>query len=83
MALVFTISQVSGAHFNLSTSLAFSLRHVFEWWRLLYYLPTQFIRAMMEGLLVMGFLGKEGNMGATLPDSLSMNNTKYSFLVKE
>lgn len=42
-ALVFAIGQVSGAHFNPSTSFAFSLRRVFEWWRLLYYIPAQFI----------------------------------------
>lgn len=72
MALVFAIGQVSGAHFNPSTSLAFSLRRVFEWWRLLYYLPAQFIGAMVAGLLVMGFLGKEGDVGATLPDGVSI-----------
>lgn len=43
MAFVFAIGQISGAHFNPSTSLAFALRRVFKTWRLLYYLPAQFI----------------------------------------
>jgi aquaporin Z len=43
MGLVFSIGQVSGSHYNPATSLAFALRFAFEWWRLLYYLPAQFI----------------------------------------
>lgn len=43
MALVFAIGQVSGSHFNPATSVAFSLRFAFEWWRLLYYVPAQFL----------------------------------------
>lgn len=50
-SLVFAIGQVSGAHLSPATSLAFSFRRVFEWWRLLYYIPAQFIGACPWPLL--------------------------------
>jgi len=70
-AIVFAIGQVSGAHLNPATSVAFSLRFVFEWWRLIYYIPAQFIGAMLASLVVMGFLGTEGDVGTTVPKGMS------------
>jgi hypothetical protein len=48
MGLVFSIGQVSGAHFNPAVSVAFSLRFAFQWWRLLYYIPAQFVGALVD-----------------------------------
>lgn len=71
MGLVFSIGQVSGAHFNPAVSVAFSLRFAFQWWRLLYYIPAQFVGAMLGSLVVMGFLGTEGDVGASLPEGMT------------
>jgi aquaporin Z len=107
MGLVFSIGQVSGAHFNPAVSVAFSLRFAFHWWRLLYYIPAQFVGAlvifvthtttrhdtrpttprntrhtrhetyiaagaMLGSLVVMGFLGTEGDVGASLPQGMTI-----------
>ncbi len=123
MGLVFAIGQVSGAHFNPAVSVAFSLRFAFHWWRLLYYIPAQFVGAlvifvtqttrhntthdtrhtthdttrhnttqhdtrhtthdtrhatyiatgaMLGSLVVMGFLGTEGDVGASLPQGMTI-----------
>ncbi|ELR18905.1 transporter, major intrinsic protein (MIP) superfamily protein [Acanthamoeba castellanii str. Neff] len=62
MGLVFSIGQVSGAHFNPAVSVAFSLRFAFQWWRLLYYIPAQFGdvgASLPEGMTSQAALGLE------------------------
>ncbi|KAL0480719.1 hypothetical protein AKO1_006986 [Acrasis kona] len=65
--LVYTISTVSGGHFNPSVSLMFSIKGVFKFWRVLYYWFAQFTGALSGCLLVYVVFGNPDHLGAPYP----------------
>lgn len=65
MALIYTVGEVSGAHFNPAVTLAFAVRGVFPWRRVPSYWLAQFAGALLAaGLLRAGF-GTVAELGAT------------------
>src|SRR5206468_7398233 len=68
MAMSYALSNVSGAHFNPTVTLAFALRRVFPW----KYVPAYWFAQLGGAMLGAGFLclllGPIGHLGATLPE---------------
>jgi len=67
MAMIYTIGNLSGAHFNPVVSLAFALRRDFPWSRLPGYWLAQLVGAVLAALLLRGLFGLAGHLGETLP----------------
>src|SRR4051812_36344362 len=55
VSAVFLIGEVSGAHINPAVTLAFALRRIFSWRRLLRYWCAQFLGAISAGGLIYSF----------------------------
>lgn len=72
-ALIFSASQVSGAHFNPAITWAFALRGVFSWWRVPLYWISQFIGSLIAGAIIYSVFRKDASVGATLPSDLVTN----------
>lgn len=67
MAMIYTVGNLSGAHFNPVVTLAFALRKDFPWRRVPGYWATQFAGATLAALLLRTLFGDAGHLGATLP----------------
>jgi aquaporin Z len=67
MALIYSLGNVSGAHFNPVVTVAFSLRRDFPWRRVPAYWAVQFVGAVMAALLLKALFGTVAHLGATLP----------------
>jgi aquaporin Z len=67
MAMIYTVGNLSGAHFNPVVSLAFALRRDFPWHRVPLYWLAQLIGAVLAALLLRGLFGLAGQLGETLP----------------
>lgn len=67
MAMIYTLGNVSGAHFNPSVTLAFAVRRDFPWRRVPTYWLAQLIGATLAALLLRLLFGNIGHVGATLP----------------
>jgi len=67
MALIYTIGDVSGAHFNPVVTLAFAIRDDFPWKRVPGYMASQFVGAIAAAVLLRVLFGDVGHLGATLP----------------
>ena len=67
MALIYTIGDVSGAHFNPAVTLAFALRSDFPWSHVFGYWLAQFTGAIAAAGLLRVVFGPVGHLGATLP----------------
>jgi len=67
MAIILFMGAVSGAHLNPVVSMAFALRGDFPWRRVPGYIVTQFAGAVLATLLLIGFVGRQGSAGETLP----------------
>jgi aquaporin Z len=67
MAMIYTLGNESGAHFNPVVTLAFALRHDFPWIRLPSYWIAQFVGAVLAALLLRALFGLTAHVGATLP----------------
>src|SRR5260370_9889976 len=69
MALIYTLGNLSGAHFNPVVTLAFALREDFPWrtgpgsW------TSQLAAAVLAALLLRALFPLAGHLGATLPHS--------------
>ena len=68
MALIYTVGDVSGAHFNPGVTLAFALRGDFSWKRVPGYIVAQLIGAILAAGLLRLLFGNIGHLGATRPD---------------
>ncbi|HEY7850984.1 MAG TPA: aquaporin [Ktedonobacterales bacterium] len=68
MALIYTIGDVSGAHFNPAVTLAFAIRADFAWKRVPWYMASQFVGAIGGAALLRLLFGNVGQLGATLPN---------------
>ena len=67
MALIYSLGNLSGAHFNPVVTLAFSLRRDFPWGRVPGYWAVQMVGAVLAALVLRALFGTVGNLGATLP----------------
>jgi aquaporin Z len=67
MAVILFMGAVSGAHLNPVVSAAFALRGDFPWRRVVPYILSQSVGAVLATLLLLAFVGKQGSAGETLP----------------
>jgi aquaporin Z len=67
MAMIYTVGNQSGAHFNPVVTLAFALRKDFPWKWLPGYWGAQLIGAVLAALLLRALFGPIRHIGATLP----------------
>jgi aquaporin Z len=67
LAIIYAVSDVSGAHINPAVTLAFTLRRVFDWRRLPGYWAAQLGGALAGAGLARSLLGGAAAGGATLP----------------
>jgi aquaporin Z len=67
MAMIFALSDVSGAHFNPAVTFAFALRRTFPLGRVTPYVVAQFSGAVAAALMVRSLYGTSGMLGATQP----------------
>jgi aquaporin Z len=67
MAMIYTVGDVSGAHFNPAVTLAFALRKDFPWSRVPGYWVAQVIGAVIAAAVLRAMFGTAGHLGATLP----------------
>jgi aquaporin Z len=65
--MIYTVGNISGAHFNPVVTLAFALRRDFRWRRVPAYWLVQFIGALLAALLLRTLFGLTDHLGATLP----------------
>ena len=67
MVMVYSIGNVSGAHFNPAVTTAFALRGVFPWRRVPVYWAAQIAGAFLGAGLLRWMFGDVEHLGATLP----------------
>ncbi len=67
MAMIYSVGNLSGAHFNPGVTLAFALRRDFPWRRVPGYWIAQILGAVLAALLLRSLFGLAGHIGATLP----------------
>lgn len=66
-AMIFATGHVSGAHFNPAVTLAFAATGKFPWRAVPAYIVAQVFAAIAASGAVLGLVGGEANLGATLP----------------
>ena len=66
-AMIYTVGDVSGAHFNPAVTLAFAVRKDFPWSRVPGYWAVQVAGAVAAASLLRALFGTAGHLGATLP----------------
>lgn len=66
-AMIYTVGDVSGAHFNPAVTLAFAVRKDFPWGRVPGYWTVQAAGAVAAAGLLRALFGTAGHLGATLP----------------
>ena len=67
MVMIYSIGNVSGAHFNPAVTAAFALRGAFPWRRVPMYWAAQLAGAFAGGGLLQWMFGDVEHLGATLP----------------
>jgi len=67
MAMIYSVGNLSGAHFNPGVTLAFALRKDFPWRRAPGYWLAQLVGSVVAALLLRALFGSAGHLGATLP----------------
>ncbi len=69
LAMIYTVGDVSGAHFNPAVTLAFATRRDFPWSRVPGYWVAQVVGAIAAAGVLRAMFGTPGHLGATLPKS--------------
>jgi aquaporin Z len=64
MAFIYTVGEVSGAHFNPAVTLAFAVRGVFPWRRVPAYWLAEFSGALLAAGLLRALFGNEAEVGS-------------------
>jgi aquaporin Z len=67
LAIIFFMGVVSGAHLNPAVTIAFRMRGDFPLRRVPSYIAAQLAGAVLASLVLVGFVGKQGAAGLTLP----------------
>ncbi len=78
IAMIYTVGNLSGAHFNPAVTLAFALRKDFPWRLVPGYCATQLVGATLAALLLRALFGRVGQLGATLPHLGARSPTRAS-----
>jgi aquaporin Z len=65
MAFIYTVGEVSGAHFNPAVTLAFAVRGVFPWRRVPAYWLAEFAGAISAAVLLRSLFGNVAELGVT------------------
>jgi len=71
-AVIYGMGAVSGAHINPAVTIAFAARGNFPWARVPGYLVAQAVGGLAAAYLLRALLGDAGQMGASLPSSVSL-----------
>jgi MIP family channel proteins len=66
-ALIYAVGHISGGHFNPIITLAFALRRMIKWWRVLLYWLAQLIGSVIGAALVYAIFGNLREIGSSLP----------------
>ena len=66
-AMIFATGHVSGAHFNPAVTLAFAAVGRFPWREVPAYVLAQSVAAVLASAAVLGLIGSEAALGATVP----------------
>jgi len=66
-AMIWSLSNVSGAHLNPVVTLSFVLRRTFPGWRAVWYWIAQFAGGIVAGAVLLMFFGQDVVQGATKP----------------
>ncbi|HEY9609479.1 MIP/aquaporin family protein [Allocoleopsis sp.] len=69
MAMIYTVGEISGAHFNPAVTLAFAIRQDFPWRQVPRYWLAQLLGAVLAAIFLRSLFGNVGHLGATLPDA--------------
>jgi len=67
LAVILFMGAVSGAHLNPVVSIAFAMRHDFQWRRVPGYMIAQFAGATLACVVLRVTFGMVGSLGATVP----------------
>lgn len=67
MALIYTLGEVSGAHFNPAVTLGFALGGRFPWPKVVCFLSAQTIGALLASATLRGLFPLEKGLGETMP----------------
>ncbi|MGZ3419450.1 MAG: MIP/aquaporin family protein [Polyangiales bacterium] len=67
MVMIYSVGNVSGAHFNPAVTTAFALRGVFPWRRVPLYWIAQLAGALLGAGLLRWMFGNVAHLGVTLP----------------
>lgn len=67
MVMIYSLGEVSGAHFNPAVTLSFALRRDFPWARVPGYWLAQIAGSLLAAFMLYDIFGKVGHVGATLP----------------
>jgi aquaporin Z len=67
MALIYTLADLSGAHFNPAVTFVFALRRDFPWSRVPGYVLAQVLGAIAAAGALAALVGTAGGLGATVP----------------
>ncbi len=67
MTMIYSVGNVSGAHFNPAVTAAFAMRGVFPWRRVPTYWAAQFAGAFAGATLLRWMFGTTDDLGTTLP----------------
>jgi MIP family channel proteins len=69
LALIYALSDVSGAHVNPAVTFCFALRGVFAWSRLPAYWAAQLAGSLLAAALSLAFFGSAAEAGAAVPST--------------
>lgn len=65
--MIYSLGEVSGAHFNPAVTFTFALRGDFPWRQVPGYLVAQVVGAVLAAVILRALFGSAGHVGATLP----------------
>jgi aquaporin Z len=67
LAMIYALSDVSGAHFNPAVTFGFALRRAFPWRRVPVYWAAELTGAILAAIVLRAMLGDIAHVGATRP----------------
>ncbi len=81
MAMIYTLGDVSGAHFNPAVTIGFAVARRFEWREVAPYIVAQVAGAVTASALLKGIFPANRTLGATLPAGSSGQSFVLEFVL--